>query len=62
MAAKSDAERDELWKKAQEIVREDCPWIFLHFPKAYSLAWHRLKNYIPSDFPYGTEKYFSVER
>lgn len=62
MAARTDAERNEQWRKAQEIVREDCPWIFLHFPKAYSLAWHRLKNYIPSDFPYGTEKYFSVER
>ena len=57
MAAKTPAERDAFWKKAQEIVREDCPWIFLNFPKAHALAWNRLKNYVPTDFPYGTEKY-----
>ena len=57
MAAKTPAARDELWKKSQEIIREDCPWIFLSFPKVHALAWNRLKNYIPTDFPYGTEKY-----
>ena len=62
MAAKTPAERDELWRKSQEIVREDCPWIFLYFPKVHGLAWNRLKNYKPTDFPYGTEKYFSLER
>ena len=31
-------------------------------PKVHGLAWNRLKNYIPTDFPYGTEKYFSLER
>ena len=62
MAAKTPAERDAFWKKAQEIVREDCPWIFLNFPKAHALAWNRLKNYIPTDFPYGTEKYLWLER
>ena len=62
MAAKTPAERDELWRKAQEIVREDCPWVFLNFPKAYSLAWDRLRNYIPTDFPYGTEKHLWLRR
>ena len=62
MAAKTPAERDAFWKKAQEIVREDCPWIFLNFPKAHALAWNRLKNYVPTDFPYGTEKYLWLER
>ena len=62
MAAKTPAERDVLWKKAQEIVREDCPWIFLNFPKAHALAWDRLQNYIPTDFPYGTEKYLWLKR
>ena len=62
MAAKTSAERDAFWRKAQEIVREDCPWIFLNFPKAHALAWNRLRNYIPTDFPYGTEKYLWLQR
>ena len=62
MAAKTPDARDELWKKAQEIIREDCPWIFLNFPKAHALAWNRLRNYIPTDFPYGTEKYLWLQR
>jgi ABC-type transport system substrate-binding protein len=62
MEAKTPARRDELWKKSQEIVREDCPWIFLNFAKAHALAWNRLRNYIPSDFPYGTEKYLWIQR
>ena len=58
MAAKTPDERDALWKEAQEIVREDCPWIFLYFPKAYSILWDHVGNYHLTDFPYGTEKYF----
>ena len=50
------------WKTAQEIVREDCPWIFLHCPKSYSLMWNRVKNYVPTDFPYGIEKHLRIER
>ena len=62
MAAKTPAERNAAWAKAQEIVREDCPWIFLYFPKAHSLMWNHVQNYIPTDFPYGTEKYLSPRR
>ncbi|MGN0847950.1 MAG: ABC transporter substrate-binding protein [Kiritimatiellia bacterium] len=57
MATADADERARLWQAAQEIIREDCPWIFLHFPKAYSLSWDHLGNYIPTDFPYGTEKH-----
>ena len=57
MAAPTPAARNDLWRKAQEIVREDCPWIFLNFPKAYSLAWDRVRNYVPTDFSYGIEKH-----
>ena len=49
------------WKKAQEIVREDCPLIFLYSPKSYSLMWNRVENYIPTDFPYGIEKYLRIK-
>ena len=58
LAAPTADERNAHWATCQEIVREDCPWIFLHFPKAYSLSWDHVGNYIPSDFPYGTEKHY----
>ena len=48
------------WRTAQEIVREDCPWIFLYSPKTYSLVWDRVENYIPTDFPYGIEKHLRI--
>ena len=50
------------WKSAQEIVREDCPWIFLHSPKSYSLMWNWVENYIPTDFTYGIEKHLSIKK
>ncbi len=56
-AATDEAERNRLWAEAQALVREDCPWVFLHFQKAYSLCNARVLNYRPSDFPYGSEKY-----
>ena len=49
--------RNAIWRAAQEIVREDCPWIFLYFARSNALSWGHVGNYIPSDFPYGTEKY-----
>lgn len=56
-AEPSPEARDEIWRRAQAIVREDCPWIFLHFRKAYSLCGPRVKNYVPSDFPFGAERF-----
>jgi oligopeptide transport system substrate-binding protein len=49
--------RKKLWEEAQALIREDCPWIFLHHPSVNSLTQPRLLNFTPSDFPYGTEKY-----
>ena len=59
-AATDTAERNRFWARAQEMTREDCPWIFLHFQKTYSLCHERVLNYVPSDFPYGSEKYLRV--
>ncbi len=56
------AERVRCWERAQALVREECPWIFLHFRRAYSLCHARVRNYVPSDFPYGTEKYLRVRQ
>jgi ABC-type transport system substrate-binding protein len=56
-ATPDEGARNRLWAEAQETLREDCPWIFLHFQKAYSLCNARVRNFRPSDFPYGDEKF-----
>ncbi|MDD2600657.1 MAG: ABC transporter substrate-binding protein [Kiritimatiellae bacterium] len=53
-----EAQRNRIWEAAQEIVREDCPWIFVYYRKTYTLNNDRLFNYQPTDFPYGAEKYY----
>ena len=61
-AATAEAERNRYWAQAQALIREDCPWIFLHFQKAYSLCHSNVLNFRPSDFPFGTEKYLRTKR
>ena len=56
--AKTAEERAVRWAKCQEIVQEDCPWVFTHVNKAYSLVRPTVGNYVPSDFPYGHEKHY----
>ncbi|MCL1921410.1 MAG: ABC transporter substrate-binding protein [Kiritimatiellaeota bacterium] len=56
-ASPDEAARNRLWQQMQAIIREDCPWVFLHHPTANTLCNPRLRNYTPSDFPFGTEKY-----
>lgn len=60
MASLTVEERNRHWKACQEIVREDCPWIFTHYPKSYTLVRRRVGNYIPGAFPYGNEQYYKV--
>lgn len=56
-ATVDDARRLELCRQMQVIIRTDCPWLFIHFPRAYSLTGPKVRNYYPHDFPYGMEKY-----
>ena len=58
--ARTDSERNAHWLKCQEVLQEDCPWVFTHVNKAYSLVRPTVGNYIPSDFPYGYEKYYEA--
>ena len=58
MAAATPEARLAAWTRAQEIVREDCPWIFLHCPKSYSILWDHVGNFHLTDFPYGAERYY----
>ena len=54
------AERNAHWLRCQEIVREDCPWIFTHFNTMHSLTRSRVGDYVPSSFPYGQECHYTV--
>ena len=60
-SAHSRADAPELWAKAQEIVREDAPWIFMYHPQRYSLTGPRLSGYVPGDFPYGAERHMRIK-
>ena len=60
MATDDVEKRNGHWRRCQEIVREDCPWIFTHYPKSYSLVRHRVGNYVPGAFPYGNEQFYKV--
>lgn len=62
MDAADPEERNRRWRRCQEIVREDCPWIFTHSARMFSLTRPTLGNYIPSDFPYGQERFYRQKR
>ena len=46
-----------LIRKMQEIVREDCPWVFLHYDRTHTLVSPDLENFVPHDYSYGMEKH-----
>ena len=56
------AGRVELIRRMQEIVREDCPWVFVHFGCVHSLVGPGVENYIPHDYSYGMEKHIRKTR
>ena len=62
LAAATEEERGVRWARCQEIVREDCPWVFTHFRRAYSLTRPTVGGYVPTDFPYGVEQYYESAR
>lgn len=57
LAAGSTEERLRLYREMQEHVRAECPWIFIHFSRSYTLRHARVLGFRPHDFPYGMEKY-----
>ena len=52
--------RNARWRRCQEILREDCPWIFTHFNKSNSLVRPTVGNYLPSVFSYGNEQFYKA--
>lgn len=55
-------ERTELYRTMAAVVVEDCPWIFTSQPISYVLHSPAFKNFKPTDFPYGMEKYYRIDR
>jgi ABC-type transport system substrate-binding protein len=54
-------ERTELYRKAQRIVMEDCPAVFLLHGVAYTLHHDWVKNYKPNTFQYGLSKFRRID-
>ena len=61
MVTTDEQERLRLYEVLQEIVREDCPWLFLSHSVDYSLSHPWLGNYRLHDFPYGMERFYRRE-
>jgi len=62
IAVMSDSdERTELYRKAERIVVEDCPAVFLMHGVAYVLHHDWLYNYKPHAFGYGLSKYRRID-
>ena len=52
--------RLDLYRRMQDILREDCPWVFLHHRCENALVHDRVRNFQMHDFPYGMEKHYRV--
>jgi peptide/nickel transport system substrate-binding protein/oligopeptide transport system substrate-binding protein len=56
--ASTPEERNAHWKKCQELVCRDCPWVFTHYNRSFSLTRTTVGNFIPTGFPDGVEKWY----
>jgi ABC-type transport system substrate-binding protein len=45
--------RAELYRKMQDVVTEECPWVYEYYPLAYTLSYNWLKNYFPMEYGNG---------
>ncbi|MBO5751602.1 MAG: hypothetical protein J6R80_04285 [Kiritimatiellae bacterium] len=56
--ATTPEERNAHWKKCQELICRDCPWVFTHYNRSFSLTRTTVGNFIPTGFPDGVEKWY----
>lgn len=54
-------EKQNVYAQMEQIVKTDCPWLFLHHSLSVTLKHSWLKNYKPHDFPLGLSKYYRVD-
>ena len=55
-------ERDRLYQQMQELLVEDCPWIFESYPVAFRLSQPWVERYIPHHFAYDQWKYIGIDQ
>ncbi|MEI8121810.1 MAG: ABC transporter substrate-binding protein [bacterium] len=55
-----ETKRNETYGRMERIVKEDCPWLFLHHSMTVILRHPWLVNYKPHDFPFGMAKYYQI--
>ena len=60
IARPESPEREALGRQAQAVVLEDCPWILVSHPMAFSVRHARLHGFQYHDFPWGQEKYWRI--
>jgi ABC-type transport system substrate-binding protein len=60
MRTTDEPRRLDLYRQMQDIVREDCPWIFLYHRRDVVLHQPRIRNFRIHDFPYGMEKHLRL--
>ena len=54
--------RMDMIRRMQDIMREDCPWVLMHYGMVHTLAGPGVENYIPHDYSYGMEKFYGKKR
>ncbi len=62
VSSRDPAEISACWSRIQDIVREDCPWVLLHYALDFTLVNRRVLHYLPHNFPYGMEKHYRLRR
>ena len=53
-------QKREIYARMEEIVKEDCPWMFLHHSMSVTLRQPWIKNFKSHDFPLGMSKYYRI--
>lgn len=53
--------RGKYIREMQRIIRDEAPWIFIHYGRDNILLKPNLENVIPHDFPYGLEKHWHTK-
>jgi ABC-type transport system substrate-binding protein len=61
ITSKNPDEIDACWKRMQEIILEECPWVLLHSAIDFTLVRDRVLNYRSHNYPYGMEKHYRVK-
>jgi oligopeptide transport system substrate-binding protein len=53
--------RRELYRQMERIVMEDCPWLMIFYPKAFTLHYDWLQGSKPMDYGYGFRQFFTLD-